>query len=155
MIWLGLATCMAWAVLIFGRGMFSRARDDDRDAAQLPEPAHWPAVQIIIPARDEAETMVAAGQTLVMQDYPGPFCILVVDDRGTETTGTLAHEAGAEVMTGQGRAAGWSGKLGRGLVARMKTRQHNAFCPSGSGGKWIIQVGGPPDSSFGVRGIAR
>ena len=111
MIWLGLAACTAWAVLIFGRGMFWRARDDDRDAASLPEPAHWPAVQIIIPARDEAETIGATVQTLVMQDYPGPFSILVVDDRSTDATGTLAREAGAEVVTGQGKAAGWSGKL--------------------------------------------
>ena len=111
MIWLGLATCMAWAVLIFGRGMFSRARDDDRDAAQLPEPAHWPAVQIIIPARDEAETIGVTVQTLVMQDYPGVFRILVVDDRSKDETGHLAREAGAEVLTGQGKAPGWSGKL--------------------------------------------
>lgn len=111
MIWLALAACLAWAVILFGRGMFWRARDDDRDAAHLPQPARWPAVQIITPARDEAETISAAVRSLVMQDYPGPFRILVVDDRSTDATGSLAREAGAEVLTGQGRAAGWSGKL--------------------------------------------
>ena len=109
MIWLALAACLAWALLLFGRGMFWRARDDDRNAASLPEPAHWPPVQIIIPARDEAETIGVTVKTLVMQDYPGPFRILVVDDRSTDSTATLAREAGAKVVTGQDQAAGWSG----------------------------------------------
>ncbi|UPY35103.1 glycosyltransferase [Sediminicoccus sp. KRV36] len=111
MIWLGLAACLAWGVLLLGRGMFWRARDDDRGATCLPEPSHWPAVQVIIPARDEAETIGATLRSLAAQDYPGSFRILVVDDRSTDQTGALARAAGAEVLTGQGRAAGWSGKL--------------------------------------------
>ncbi|MEI6161543.1 MAG: glycosyltransferase, partial [Roseococcus sp.] len=111
MIWLGLAACIAWGVLIFGRGMFWRARDDDRDAPRLPEPRDWPEVQIIIPARDEAETIGATVQSLVMQDYPGRFRILVVNDRSRDQTGELAQAAGAEVLEGQGKAPGWSGKL--------------------------------------------
>lgn len=111
MIWLALAACLAWAVLLLGRGMFWRARDDDRDAARLPEPARWPDVQIIIPARDEAETIGATVRSLVMQDYPGRFSILVVNDRSRDATGALARAAGAEVLDGRGRAPGWSGKL--------------------------------------------
>ncbi len=115
MIWLAAAACLAWAVLVFGRGMFWRARDDDRDAARLPEPRHWPPhwpeVQIIIPARDEAETIGATVRSLRMQDYPGRFSVLVVNDRSTDHTGALARAAGAEVLNGQGRAPGWSGKL--------------------------------------------
>lgn len=110
-IWIALAACGAWAVLIFGRGMFWRARDDDRDAMLLPDPATWPAVQIIIPARNEAETIGATVRSLVTQDYPGRFDILVVSDRSTDQTAQLAHAAGAEVLEGQGRAPGWSGKL--------------------------------------------
>jgi glycosyltransferase involved in cell wall biosynthesis len=91
--------------------MFWRAREDDRDAALLPEPAHWPQVQIIIPARDEAETIGATVRSLVMQDYPGRFDILVVNDRSTDHTARLACAAGAEVLEGRGRAPGWSGKL--------------------------------------------
>ncbi len=111
MTWLALAALIAWGVLLFGRGMFWRTRDDDRDAAGLPEPAQWPHVQIIIPARDEAETIGATVRSLVTQDYPGRFDILVVNDRSTDHTGALARAAGAEVLEGQGRAPGWSGKL--------------------------------------------
>ncbi len=111
MTWLALAACLAWAVLLLGRGMFWRARDDDRDALRLPDPEHWPEVQVIIPARDEAETIGATVRSLVMQDYPGRFSILVVNDRSGDATGALARAAGAEVLDGQGRAPGWSGKL--------------------------------------------
>jgi len=109
--WLGVAACLAWAVLLLGRGMFWRARDDDRDASRLPTPAHWPDVQVIIPARDEAETIGATVRSLAGQDYPGRFRILVVNDRSTDRTAALARAAGAEVLDGRGRAPGWSGKL--------------------------------------------
>ena len=48
MIWLGLAACLAWAVLLLGRGFFWLARDDDRDAAALPEPSTWPSVVAVV-----------------------------------------------------------------------------------------------------------
>ena len=111
MIWLGLAACLAWAVLLFGRGFFWRARDDDRDAARLPEPAEWPAVCILVPARDEAETIAATVRSLVAQDYPGAFRVVVVDDRSSDGTGDLARAVGARVVTGTGKAPGWTGKL--------------------------------------------
>ena len=128
MILLGIAACIAWSVLLLGRGMFWRARDDDRDARWLPEPAHWPLVQVIIPARDEAETIGATVRSLALQDYPGRFHILVVSDRSTDHTAALARAAGAEVLEGQGRPPGWSGKLHalqQGLDA--VARQHHAF----------------------------
>jgi hopene-associated glycosyltransferase HpnB len=113
-IWLALASCFAWAVLLLGRGFFWLARDDDSDAESLPEPARWPAVCVIVPARDEAETIAATVRGLTAQDYPGPLRLVVVDDRSSDGTGELARGAGDErllVVTGQGKAPGWSGKL--------------------------------------------
>ncbi|WP_424813391.1 glycosyltransferase [Roseococcus sp. YIM B11640] len=114
MIWVALAACIAWLVLIFGRGFFWLCRDDDRDAGSLPEPASWPAVCAIVPARNEAETIAATVRGLVAQDYPGPLRLVVVDDRSSDGTGDLARAAGDErllVVTGSGKAPGWSGKL--------------------------------------------
>lgn len=111
MIWLGLLACLAWAVLLLGRGFFWRARDDDSDAARLPDPAGWPAVCAIIPARDEAETIAATVRSLVAQDYPGSLRIVVVDDRSADATGAQALAAGAEVVTGTAKPPDWSGKL--------------------------------------------
>ena len=109
MIWLGLAACLAWAVLLLGRGMFWLGRENDRVPA--PEPPAWPAVTIVVPARDEAGTIGAVVQALQAQDYPGEFRLWVVDDRSSDGTGGLARAAGATVITGLGRAPGWTGKL--------------------------------------------
>ncbi|MDB5413191.1 MAG: glycosyl transferase family 2 [Rubritepida sp.] len=114
MIWLGLAACIAWAVLLFGRGFFWLARDDDSDAAIWPEPARWPAVAVVVPARNEAETIAVTVRSLTAQDYPGALRIVMVDDRSTDGTGDLARAAGDQhllVVTGRGKASGWSGKL--------------------------------------------
>jgi hopene-associated glycosyltransferase HpnB len=111
MTWLALEAALAWAVLLFGRGGFWRARDDDADAASLPEPARWPKVAVLIPARDEAETIGTVVAALRAQDYPGGFHVMVVDDRSTDGTGALAAAAGARVVTGSARPPGWSGKL--------------------------------------------
>ncbi len=113
---LALAAALAWAVLLFGRGMFWLARDDDRDAATLPAPATWPSVVCIIPARDEAESIGETVKSLLAQDYPGAFRVVVVDDRSTDGTGAVARRAAAGnnrlvVTTGGPRPAGWTGKL--------------------------------------------
>ncbi|MDB5375804.1 MAG: glycosyl transferase family 2 [Rubritepida sp.] len=111
---IGLAACLAWAVLLVGRGFFWLARDDDSDAEGLPEPESWPAVCAIVPARNEAETIAATVRGLTAQDYPGPLRIVVVDDRSSDGTGDLARGAGDGrllVVTGTGKALGWSGKL--------------------------------------------
>ncbi|MBL6457508.1 glycosyltransferase [Belnapia sp. T6] len=116
MIWLALAALLAWAVLLLGRGFFWLARDDDRDAASLPDPARWPAVVALVPARDEAETIGATVQGLLAQDYPGPFRLVVVDDRSTDGTGAAALAAAGgdprlTVVPGRARPPGWTGKL--------------------------------------------
>ncbi len=113
---IALAAALAWGVLLLGRGFFWRARDDDRDAAGLPDPPAWPAVTAIIPARDEAATIGATVRSLLAQDYPGAFRLVVVDDRSTDGTGALARAAAAgdprlSVVTGGARPAGWTGKL--------------------------------------------
>ncbi|WP_082012521.1 glycosyltransferase [Belnapia sp. F-4-1] len=113
---LALASCLAWAVLLLGRGFFWLARDDDRDAARLPEPPRWPDVAAVIPARDEVETIGETVRGLLAQDYPGPFRLVVVDDRSTDGTGEAARAAAAgdprlTVIRGRARPPGWTGKL--------------------------------------------
>ncbi|MCO6415327.1 glycosyltransferase [Siccirubricoccus sp. KC 17139] len=114
MLWLAAAAALAWAVLLLGRGFFWLARDDDADAVALPEPAAWPAVVAVVPARDEAATIGATVRSLLAQDYPGAFRLVVVDDRSTDGTGEVARAAGdgrLTVLRGGAREPGWSGKL--------------------------------------------
>ncbi len=116
MIWLALAACLAWAVLLLGRGFFWLARDDDGDAARLPNPPRWPGVTAVIPARDEADSIGETVRGLLAQDYPDPFRLVVVDDRSTDGTGDVARAAAAgdprlTVIQGRARPPGWTGKL--------------------------------------------
>src|SRR5579863_8055966 len=50
-----------------------------------------PFVSIIFAARDEAEKLPAAIQTLLAQDYPH-FEVIAVNDRSTDQTPTILHE---------------------------------------------------------------
>jgi len=115
--WIGLIGCAslaAWAYLLAGRGLFWRARErDDRD--QPPTPARWPAVVAIVPARNEADVVGRAVSSLLAQDYPGDFRVLLVDDSSTDSTAQIARAAGhadrLDVLTGAPLPGGWTGKL--------------------------------------------
>ncbi len=129
MTWLALAACLAWAVLLLGRGFFWLACDDDSDDARLPDPPRWPSVAAIIPARDEAESIGETVRGLLAQDYPGPFRLVVVDDRSTDGTGDVARAAAGgdprlTVIQGRARPPGWTGKLWaleQGLAEALRT----------------------------------
>ncbi|GAA0607498.1 hypothetical protein GCM10009416_50510 [Craurococcus roseus] len=113
---IALATLAAWAVLLLRRGFFWLARDDDRDAPALPEPDAWPAVAVIVPARDEAATIAEAVRSVLSQDYLGPLRLVVVDDRSTDGTAGIARAAASgdprlAVLAGGPRPPGWTGKL--------------------------------------------
>lgn len=116
-IWLGLAASsfLAWLYLIFCRGAFWQARE------QLPastrQPARWPTVVAIIPARNEADVVGRAVASLLAQDYPRPLSIVVVDDRSEDATATVARGAGVslpgcvQVISGKPLPDGWAGKV--------------------------------------------
>jgi hopene-associated glycosyltransferase HpnB len=104
-----------WAYLIAVRGGFwmGPVRDDSHPAA----PADWPAVAVVIPARDEADLIGKSVGSLLDQDYPGPLSVFVVDDDsrdGTAEAAARAARAGRPMLTvvsGQSLPPGWTGKL--------------------------------------------
>jgi hopene-associated glycosyltransferase HpnB len=100
--------------LCFFRGGFWRA--DQRLPRQVAEHDPWPAVTAVIPARNEAATIQRAVASLLRQDYPGPFHVIVVDDGSVDATAELARKAAAasgtaRVIRGQPLPQGWTGKL--------------------------------------------
>jgi hopene-associated glycosyltransferase HpnB len=112
-----------WAYLLFGRGWFWLCGErDDSAAAAVPrqnEPDAWPSVVAIIPARDEADVIANTVGSLLRQDYPGSFSVVVVDDQSTDGTAAAASDAASDVhaagrlkiVTGNGPPPGWTGKL--------------------------------------------
>ncbi|GBQ79783.1 glycosyltransferase [Gluconacetobacter johannae DSM 13595] len=116
MLWLvlSLLSVLIWVVLVFFHGRFWQA--GPILAPARPDGAAWPAVCIVVPARDEAESVRACVASLLGQDYPGPLRLILVDDNSTDGTGALARAVPdplgrLTVITGQERPAGWSGKL--------------------------------------------
>ncbi|HET8924329.1 MAG TPA: glycosyltransferase [Candidatus Acidoferrum sp.] len=105
-----------WIYLALARGNFWRLDEDKIESQPL---ACWPRVAAIIPARNEAESIVQTIAFLAKQDYPGDFSIIVVDDHSEDGTAALARKAGEEsgatgrvtVHTAAGLTSGWTGKL--------------------------------------------
>lgn len=111
---IGGLTLVIWIGLVFAHGGFWLARE--RDTNRVPaDPADWPEVVAIVPARDEAEVIGRAIGSLRAQDYPGRFRIILVDDSSSDGTADIARAAqgrhSLEVLTGQPLASGWTGKL--------------------------------------------
>jgi len=104
--------------MIVGRGMFWLARERD-DGPQPADPAVWPPVAIIVPARDEADVIARSIGSLLAQDYPGSFRVILVDDGSSDGTASVAAATATElergsiltIMTGAPLAPGWTGKL--------------------------------------------
>ena len=112
--------CAAWSFALLLRGGFWRAaeRDDAPEGASSPL-AVWPGVVAVVPARDEAEGIAATVTSLLRQDYPGAFAVVVVDDHSSDGTAVLARAAAVDagaanrltVLSAPDLGAGWTGKL--------------------------------------------
>ncbi|HEU5018567.1 MAG TPA: glycosyltransferase [Pseudolabrys sp.] len=104
-----------WVYLITARGGFwmGSVRDDSHPV----EPSDWPAVTVVIPARDEASLIGKSVSSLLDQNYPGPLSVIVIDDDsrdGTAEAACRAARAGGptlRIVRGQSLPPGWTGKL--------------------------------------------
>ena len=112
-------TLAIWLYLAFARGMFWRLRPFDDDLAQHEPPPIWPSVIAIVPARNEAGTIGQSVRSLLQQNYPGDFSVIVVDDHSEDATAQLAQQAARDLnaesrftlLTAAPLKPGWTGKL--------------------------------------------
>ncbi len=122
MIVLAALALLAWTYLLLAHGRFW-------SAGPVLAPvrlAAAPPLDIVIPARDEAEGIEATLRSLLTQDYPGPLTITLVDDGSTDGTAAIAHAIGdprIEILDGAPRPPGWSGKL---WAVHQGVTQHDA-----------------------------
>jgi hopene-associated glycosyltransferase HpnB len=123
-----------WLYLLLGRGGFwlSSQRDDgapnDPLSKKAPSNKAWPKLAVVIPARDEAQGIGACIGSLLHQDYPGEWTIILVDDGSSDGTAAIARQTAAaapsptlpgikregdllDVVAGAPLPAGWTGKL--------------------------------------------
>jgi cellulose synthase/poly-beta-1,6-N-acetylglucosamine synthase-like glycosyltransferase len=57
--------------------------------------AQWPMVSVVMPARNEADVLERTLRSVFLQDYPGDWEIIVVDDRSSDRTPQLLQELAA------------------------------------------------------------
>ncbi len=84
-------------------------------------PRRWPGVAAVVPARNEAQMLPETLPTLLGQEYPGEFRVILVDDGSSDETRDIATGLGDKsardggprltVVAGQPRPAGWAGKV--------------------------------------------
>jgi hopene-associated glycosyltransferase HpnB len=111
---LAIAAFAIWIYLVACRGGFWLAGERDDGG---PAPKAWPAVIAVIPARDEADGVGQTVASLLQQDYPGAFSIVLVDDQSSDGTADVARNTAAAtadrlaIVQGADLPADWTGKL--------------------------------------------
>lgn len=116
---LAVATLAVWLYLLLGRGFFWLAAERDSQLAADAEPAMWPSVTAVVPARNEADVVESCIGSLLRQRYAGRFEIVLVDDESTDGTAKVALDAAKAaraqdrltVLRGAPLPAGWTGKV--------------------------------------------
>src|SRR3981081_4103938 len=118
MIALGLsAVALAtWIYLVFARGLFWLGRE--RDNTPVRRPVVLPSVAIVVPARNEADSIAASVTTLAAQDYAA-LNLVLVDDDSADGTAEVARKAAAAIgaaerltiVSNKSLPTGWTGKL--------------------------------------------
>jgi hopene-associated glycosyltransferase HpnB len=105
---LGFLCLAVWMYLFLGHGRYWFSRPE----LEPMVPDGFPAVDVVVPARDEAATIQPVIASLVAQEYAGSFRVFLVDDNSTDGT---AQRAGAapnlSVLRGAPKPPGWSGKM--------------------------------------------
>lgn len=105
-----------WVYLVLLHGRYWREKPAP---APQGEPKHWPEIAAIVPARNEADVIAEALGSLLRQDYPGKFRIILVDDQSTDGTAEIARGVAAahgaedrlKIVSGSKLPQGWTGKM--------------------------------------------
>jgi len=107
---------IAWAYLLAGHGGYWRT--DQRLPPASADPAAWPGVTAVVPARNEAAVLPDTLPTLLGQEYPGDFSVVLVDDDSSDGTASVARALSEQtkrerlrLVAGQPTPAGWAGKV--------------------------------------------
>ncbi|MEU6476921.1 glycosyltransferase [Streptomyces sp. NPDC047017] len=114
--WTAVGSLAAWLWLLLCQGFFWRT-DVRLPPRTEPAPGDWPAVCVVVPARDEAAVLGRSLPSLLAQDYPGRAEVFLVDDGSSDGTGELARELARHgglpltVASPGEPPAGWTGKL--------------------------------------------
>ncbi len=131
---LALLSLTIWLVLLLGWGGFwlcDQRLESETEGSEdsiapsgisqlwLPSELRLPSVCAVVPARNEAQVLPQSLRSLLTQNYPSNFQIVLVDDHSTDGTAQVAKETAEalskthllHIISAESLPAGWSGKL--------------------------------------------
>jgi hopene-associated glycosyltransferase HpnB len=117
---LSFLSLVIWIGLLCFWGQFWRTDQRLTEVGrELPDVESYPSVFAVVPARNEAALLPVTLRSLLTQDYPGAFSVILVDDYSTDNTATVAQQVAKDlnkswqlkIITGAPLPAGWTGKL--------------------------------------------
>jgi chlorobactene glucosyltransferase len=111
------AVALAWAALVAVLILRAARQYRQYEVLQpMPLTSPAPSVDVVVPARNEADAITGCLAGLAAQDYPGAaLAVVVVDDGSTDGTAALARGLAAgdprmTVIEAGALALGWTGK---------------------------------------------
>lgn len=107
-----------WVYLLLGRGGFWLTAKYD-DLEPQPAAAAWPDIAVVVPARNEADSIADCITSIFRQPYPGSLSVVLIDDQSSDGTADLARKAAASAgaahrftaLAGRELPSGWTGKM--------------------------------------------
>ena len=117
----------AWLYLTFFRGQFWCASERLEPTSGA---TNFPPVAVIIPARDEAETIAAVITAHCQSTYPGEISVTLVDDHSSDTTGEIAAAAFMKAISDE-----------HGAIRKFQCLKARPLPPNWSGKLWAVQQG--------------
>lgn len=120
-----------WLRLVLAQGGFWRERPVTQRALISADHV-WPRIVAVVPARNEADIIEQSIGSLLGQQYPGSFEIILVDDQSNDGTAERARLIAGQpsekltILAGAPLPDGWVGKmwaLAQGVDAAMARAQ--------------------------------
>jgi hopene-associated glycosyltransferase HpnB len=116
---IGCVSLAIWIVLLVGRGGFWMPRPQLCLSKLRNELNQDICVVAVIPARDEEDVIGQTLPTVLGQDFPSDFRVILVDDRSEDRTAAIARQAAEQsgfahrltVLPGTQLPEGWAGKV--------------------------------------------
>ena len=108
---------LIWIILVTSRDGFWKTDQRLPDVGDFFQTHPAPPIVVVIPARNEAEMLPQSLRSLLKQNYPGKFSIVIVDDHSSDNTFQVAHDLSQDtdievvIVRGETLPEGWTGKL--------------------------------------------
>lgn len=92
---IAILSLVIWLFLLLFWGRFWWA--DQKLKPQITELKSYPSVCAVVPARNEADVLPVSLRSLLTQDYPGIFSVILVDDRSSDKTSLVAQQTARQI----------------------------------------------------------